>query len=285
MTDIIDYMRTASASDDAFMGRTHALSAVAVMLTLFAFYPQWYLRLSNGDKSIITLLMFCLVTAGGALLPDLDNTQSTAKSSMGIMGTGISAFMRATSPIIQTVLATPYDRKNMSDGVDAHRGFYHTFISGILIGGVFMFLCSSRFHIGILTGDYMAMLLMFISMDMAISAIIGSIWKSKTMTDMLVSMGITMLASIFIWQNMDHSNGYSIIGLALGLGWIIHIIGDMFTTQGVPALFPIPIKGKFWYDIRVLRIKAGGVIENIVFTPLFIIIIIVCILRMLGLLI
>jgi hypothetical protein len=45
----------------------------------------------------------------------------------------------------------------------------------------------------------------------------------------------------------------------------------------VPVLFPIPIKGHLWWHVRLLPIKAGGVIENFVFIPFFIIVILISI--------
>ena len=275
----ISYMRHQSQSDDAFMGRTHALSAIAAILALFSFMPTWYMKMAGGHNSTVLLVMFCLVSAGGALLPDLDNTQSTAKSTLGATGTLISSFMRATSPIIQNAIHTKYDKPTE----DAHRGFYHTIVCGLLFGGLFSFLCSKAisFTIASLTinGSIMALLLMFMSIDMAFSALLGELWKSKKAMDTLISLGFAFGISWLIWSNLPKGASYSLIGMALGVGWIIHILGDMFTTAGVPALFPIKIKGKFWYNIRFLKIEAGGIIENVLFTSFFVLVIVFCIFR------
>lgn len=275
--EAIDYVKEQSQSDDAFMGRTHALSAVALILLIFCWKPLMYVRLSGGSKSLVILAMFCLVSAGGALLPDLDNTQSTAKSSLGATGSLISSFMRATSPLIQNTLRTKYDKPTD----DAHRGFYHTILAGLLFGALFTFLCSPAiaFHIGsfVVNGKLVALILMFLSVDMALSAILGEMFSSKKGMDTVISLAFSFGLSWMIWSNLPNGASYTMIGLALGLGWIIHILGDMFTTAGVPALFPIKIKGKFWYNIRFLKIQAGGLIENFFFTPLFLIVIVVSI--------
>ena len=280
-------VRQTAGNDDAFMGRTHALSAVAVILAVFSFIPSLYMAMSGGDGGYAMLAMFCMVAAGGALLPDLDNTASTAKSSLGVFGTGISAFMRATSPPIQELISSKYDRRSTGHE-DAHRGFYHTFLSGIIVGALFAFLCSPiiSIKIGSLTvnGRLISLLLLFMSVDLAMSALLGEVWKAKRAMDSLVSIIVAFAISALIWYGMGEHGNYTMIGVGLGIGWIIHILGDMFTVSGAPALFPLKIRGKYWYDIRFLKIKAGGAMENMVFVPLFSLIIIICIVRMILLL-
>lgn len=265
-------------SDDAFMGRTHALSAVAVILAVFAFIPSLYDKLApNSNGSLIVLALIALTASGGALLPDLDNTNSSAESQLGIFGSMVSAFMRGTAPLIKTAVHTKYDK----DLDNPHRSFYHTALSAIIIGALFAFLCSPAisFKLGPVpfNGRMMALVLAFISTDLSLSTIIGSIWKSKKAVDTIVSLGMSFVVAWFLLYSMPSGISYTIVGVSLGVGYFIHILGDCFTTSGVPVLFPFKIRGKFWYDIRFLKIKAGGVVENFVFVPLFILIIIISI--------
>lgn len=53
------------------------------------------------------------------------------------------------------------------------------------------------------------------------------------------------------------------------IGFVSHLIMDSFTRDGVPWLFPIPIK---WGvpPFRALRIKTGGMIEKSIVFPLLI---------------
>ena len=65
--------------DAAFMGHTHVLSALGVVLTYFAF--------THGLRtSVAVIALFTLNVAGASLANDLDNTASTSKSSLGIIG-------------------------------------------------------------------------------------------------------------------------------------------------------------------------------------------------------
>lgn len=53
---------------------------------------------------------------------------------------------------------------------------------------------------------------------------------------------------------------------ALMIGYISHLIVDSFTTQGIPLLFPIPIRVGFPPN-KHLRIKTGGIFEKILIFP------------------
>jgi membrane-bound metal-dependent hydrolase YbcI (DUF457 family) len=268
-------------SEDGFMGMTHALSAVALLSVVLAFKEQWITSVA-GNASTPYLILLFLVVVGGALMPDLDNTKSSAKSALGFIGSGISWFMRKTAPIIQGLLHTRYDK----DTENAHRGFYHTALSAVLFGLLGMFLCSNTIDIPItssfhINGLLFAIILAFIGVHIALSTLGKPILKPlKSSAGILGFIIPTVLSAVVIGVltfQLPTSTDYSKIGLAFGVGWMIHIIGDMFTTQGVPVLFPIPIKGHLWWHVRLLPIKAGGVIENFVFIPFFIIVILISI--------
>lgn len=63
------------------------------------------------------------------------------------------------------------------------------------------------------------------------------------------------------------------IGLAAGIGCFTHCLGDSITRAGCPWLFPLPIAGETWYEIRppsFLRFRAGGPFEHAVMFPLLV---------------
>lgn len=57
-----------------------------------------------------------------------------------------------------------------------------------------------------------------------------------------------------------------IIWDAFMIGFISHLVMDTLTTEGVPWLFPIPIKFGI-PPIKALRIKTGGLVERFVVFP------------------
>lgn len=63
----------------------------------------------------------------------------------------------------------------------------------------------------------------------------------------------------------------NVVWWAFMIGFVSHIIMDMFTREGVPLLFPIPINFGF-PPLRFLRLQTGGVIEKSFIFPALLII-------------
>lgn len=69
---------------------------------------------------------------------------------------------------------------------------------------------------------------------------------------------------------MPPAHGYPWLGMAVGVGAVMHCLGDAITKAGVPFVWPIPIRGKRWWDITLpgfLSIRAGGMFEYTVLMP------------------
>lgn len=280
-------MRATLASESGFSGVTHALSAVAIILAAFTWRPAWYDVLFH-TRSLWVLALMLLVATGGALMPDLDNTKSSAKSALGFIGDGLSAFMRMTAPMIQSVFHTKYDK----DYGNAHRGFYHYGITAVGAGALFYWLCSMR-RVGVVagfavSGATVAIVLAFVAVHIALSVLIKPIlWKMRSgagalgdVIPLLVSVGVVGV----IWHALPADANYALVGLAFGVGWFIHEIGDCFTTDGDPILAPLKIRGKMMYDVRFLPIASGGAVEKMVIAPLLIVVIIWSLFTLVGVL-
>ena len=62
------------------------------------------------------------------------------------------------------------------------------------------------------------------------------------------------------------------VGVAVGVGCFAHCLGDALTLSGCPFLFPLPIAGETWYELRpprFLRFRTGGRVESVLMFPLF----------------
>src|SRR5699024_2541199 len=63
------------------------------------------------------------------------------------------------------------------------------------------------------------------------------------------------------------------VGLAVGVGCLVHLAGDGITVSGIPALWPIPIGGKTWHDLHLLprgfRLHTGKRVESWLLYPAF----------------
>lgn len=75
-----------------------------------------------------------------------------------------------------------------------------------------------------------------------------------------VSKVLLNLASSVVLINMD------IVWWSFMIGFVSHLIMDSFTHDGVPWLFPLPIRFGF-PPIRFLRIKTGGILEKSIIFP------------------
>lgn len=58
----------------------------------------------------------------------------------------------------------------------------------------------------------------------------------------------------------------SVVLWAIMLGYLSHLVMDSLTPEGVPWLFPIPIRMGF-PPVRTFRIKTGGLLEKILIFP------------------
>ena len=68
------------------------------------------------------------------------------------------------------------------------------------------------------------------------------------------------------------------LGLAVGLGCLVHIAGDMLTISGCPLLWPVPLGGRRWRELttpRTVSFRTGGAVERYVVAP-------VCVVALLG---
>lgn len=62
------------------------------------------------------------------------------------------------------------------------------------------------------------------------------------------------------------------IGAAAALGCLTHDCGDALTIAGCPILWPLPIAGETWYELRLLgpfSFRAGAAVETRLLRPAF----------------
>lgn len=271
-----DKVRERSLSDKAFMGVTHATSALAVFLVIFTFFPTQFQRIFETE-SIWAIILACIVVVGFSLIPDLDNSTSTAKNTLGPIGEGISFLFRTTSAIIQTTIRTKRDDPDPNP----HRGFYHTIPSCILIGLIIYFGTSIGESItlpllGEITyGTVFAIVITWVSLQLTLASIGKSTLKNFKrkhgfLGELLITLG-SLLITFLVFANIPKEHGFWWLAISAGIGCLVHILGDLFTTAGVPIWFPFPHRGKLWWTTRLTKMKAGSWTEKMIVVPFFII--------------
>lgn len=271
------------------MGKTHALSALAFSLVLVAFFPKFMFGTVLKTTNLLVLIAAMFIISGYALWPDFDNSKSTAISTFGFIGEMISSLMRWFAVLIYSITRSKHDDPNPNP----HRGFWHTLISSIFLG-VILTTTSSITKIvklpiinkNVSIGFLFAVLWLYIGIKLAIAGLLGDLLKKIKNKGFIYILGFELFGIIFSVSVLLFAPGtlrYTWIGFAASLGYAIHLLGDCLTVAGAPILWPFKHKGKRWWNYRFLGFKAGGTVEQLIITPIFILVILLCIGRLIYL--
>ena len=178
------------------------------------------------------------VSAGFALLPDLDHPGACATKALGG-----SAHKLVHSLCRKAFYATALkrDRSSMAHLVRIHRDplhrtLTHTLLAALFVGGVAY--GAGRFPV---TAGVMASFGVFL------------LWPLYRRT-----IGMVMFAAAVAAMGAATLLTPWLLTLAAGGGYVSHIVADACTKAGVPALWPLRIQGKRWWNIRLL----GGIIAS-----------------------
>lgn len=205
------------------MGSTHALNGAvggALAAPLLGFGP-------------LMTAVSVVITAGAALVPDLDHQNSTATLAHGRVTKGLAEDFRDLSAFAWSRTRTTYDdlsAEHAHDRKGTHRYLTHTIIFSAGIG-IFL----------------------------------GTVANIPFMRWLIVGLMISFAMRGFfqMWPNRDLDawpvrtaagavGGYVIpispaaVGFLITVGCLIHIAADAMTKAGVPALWPIKVRGMYW---------------------------------------
>lgn len=270
--------------EKGFMGLTHSLSAIAFFLLLVAFFPNFIFNTILKSDNIIVLIGATIVIAGAALLPDFDNVKSTAISTLGPLGKLISKITRASAVAIYMLSRSSKDDPTP----DAHRGFWHTIVASIVVGIIVFLLSSIKVNVkdsflgqGNVTIYPFAIVWLIICYQLAIASLFADTFKKlkKDLFGYIFIFGSSIVFVIIILTFSPSDIAYSWIAILTSLGYLFHIFGDTLTVSGTPALWPIAHRGKRWWTYRLGGIHAGSSFEYKVVVPLFTMIIIFAIVK------
>ncbi|HYQ62545.1 metal-dependent hydrolase [Actinophytocola sp.] len=221
----------------------HALSGLAAGAALVA--------LAGGGTA--TAVLAGAVTAGAALLPDLDHPSAIASRYLGWLGEFVGEVLRSLSAATYRATRTPLDRG--SDG--EHRYLTHTLVFGIAAGAATGVTC--------VAGGWVAVLVVVaVSVALAVAAL-GDV----------VARGVTLAGGAWVAATPDPVAALDELGAAAGVavavGCWVHALGDALTESGVPLLWPVPIGGQRWRALRIpepIRFDVNGPGERWVAWPL-----------------
>jgi membrane-bound metal-dependent hydrolase YbcI (DUF457 family) len=233
------------------MGRSHALSGWCAGLALAP---------AIGLTRVAEMVPFAAATAGYALVPDLDHPGARASRLLGPITRIVSGAVRTFSGILYQVTKGPRDE----EGTGKHRHATHTIAAAALLGSLAAAAGSAGGRWAVLavalTGlvlaaDVLGDWLIALVIGAAAWSVAGSALPGETAAE-AVQAGLSQIGS---W-----------IGVAVAAGMFVHCLGDSLTRSGCPWLWPLPIRGETWYEIRLpraLRFRTGGWVENVVIAP------------------
>ncbi|WP_033291269.1 metal-dependent hydrolase [Amycolatopsis jejuensis] len=231
------------------MGRTHALTGWCAGLAVAP---------AAGVGTVHQAVIFAATTAGFALLPDLDHPGASASRLFGWLTGALSWVLRRISAAVYALTKGPRDEKVTG----THRHLSHTLLFAVGLGAATSAGCAAGGPWAVLGVLLLGLLLAVGALgDWLLLAYGGAaIWWYFTAPDDRVAQ----LADISGW-----------LGVAVAVGCFVHCLGDSLTESGCPFLFPLPIAGETWYEIRPpkpLRLHTGKKVETRLVFPVFVLV-------------
>ncbi|MBB4931884.1 membrane-bound metal-dependent hydrolase YbcI (DUF457 family) [Lipingzhangella halophila] len=201
-----------------------------------------------GDAGIVELATGAAVGAGAALLPDLDHPVSTATRSQGPASRTACSGLRALSGAVFQATRTRYDDGCEDDG-GQHRHLTHTLPACAAVGtGVW---AAASHWVG-------AAVALWLLVSLGLRGL-GQCLTGKDRRELsqwtTVSVGAGLAATVVM---VAAPPAPVVLGMVVGVGMVVHILGDWLTPQGVSLAWPLVHRGKRWWMFRSpVAFKAG----------------------------
>lgn len=212
-------------------GRTHATIG-ASLIPISAVVTG----MEISDAIVLTT-----VAAGFSLGPDIDHPSSTVSQAFPRF---VHQVAHGLSEVSIRLIRTKSDQMHMSNATKrridpAHRALTHTLIFSSVIGGITYACAQTAIGVAILS---------FLSVIVC-RGLIGKKKNKKRLRLYRLGIGVAAgVGAVAFFSSIPAEQ----IALAACLGWISHIIADCCTRAGVPVLWPLKIKGRRWWRLRLL---------------------------------
>ncbi|AGF73454.1 metal-dependent hydrolase [Corynebacterium halotolerans] len=234
------------------MGPTHSMSGAAVGLAVAQAIPEAWGGVSSPQEAFV----YAGIAAGAALLPDLDSPPATVSRSFGPLSQGLSHVVENTSQALVNLTRGRKDPRCRN----GHRTATHTLWFALLTGAGAWGLIGNF-------GKPAAMSLLFVFLGLAIRGLLPE-WSKKK--DWYVVTAASALVALLAWRLVPTTASAAVMGSAVAVGVLTHLLGDAITKQGIPLLAPlIPLGGRRWWKFRPpgpLRVTASGPADKLLLT-------------------
>jgi membrane-bound metal-dependent hydrolase YbcI (DUF457 family) len=244
------------------MGPSHALSGAAAWLA-----GSWALdHFAGYGQSPLAVAVGATVCAGGALLPDLDLSGKVTRNQGGAtVARTFGVFSLFIAEVIEKISLGVYTATRLSRDprrLNGHRTFTHTLPFAGLVGWGTTALCAGY-------GKWAVVGIIFVMAGLALRGLFDE-WAERA--GWLIVTLCSGLVAVLTAANLPGDRGYPLLGFAVGVGCVVHLLGDIITSAGVPILWPIPTGRRMWRMIGVpngLAVRVGGKTETIVLRTAF----------------
>lgn len=231
------------------MGPTHAMSGAAAG----AVVAVTTAHLTGQPVDASSTLVLTGVTAGAAVLPDLDHTSGTAARTLGPVSRLLALLINRTSSMIAEITGARARR------VGGHRTFTHTLLFAALTALV------TWWAVGL--GEQAVTVALFaVLVLLALHAVVRPVVRRWGSAGAVV---IALVLTLLVLREMPQMLSPVVLAKSVGVGCVVHCVGDAVTRSGVPLFAPfIPVDGDRWGSVhllpRPLRIRAAGFGDTVV---------------------
>jgi membrane-bound metal-dependent hydrolase YbcI (DUF457 family) len=237
------------------MGPSHALSGAAVWLggswalDFFADYQQSPLEIAVGTA----------VCAGAALLPDIDLSGRVITGEGG--ATVAKTFGRVSlfvAEVVEKASLAVYTLTRMRDDPDrdnGHRTLTHTLPFAAAMGALTTWACTAG-------GRWAVIGVLFLMLGLALRGLFHTV--AEKLGWILITL-LSAAAAYGTWLYLPPDRGYPLLGIAVGVGCVVHLFGDFITRAGVPIFWPLPTGRRLWRMVGLpdaVALKVGGPVET-----------------------
>lgn len=207
------------------MGVSHALTGALAWSALQVVNPQ----------PTPVLVAGLAVTAGAALLPDLDHHGSTATRCLGPLTKILGRVIQAVS--------------------GGHRRGTHSLLGCTVLALAVQMAVQARPGV---VGAVATMVLLAVILASVVRLVPLAAFRRGWWDEAVAVLAAGVLAW---WPGLD----LTALGPAVLVGTLVHALGDAITRQGIPFWWPISKK-----NYRLARLKAGGWTETWILRPAFV---------------
>jgi len=261
----------ASLTIGSMMGKSHALSGSVGWLAGCA-----VLNLAGHPPRPLPVVAGAIVSAGFALLPDIDHPSSTVARTLGPLTRLVSRIVSGLSAGFGRATCDHCDRR---PGQGGHRLVTHTIpfalavtalwalagqawgaVASIVVVGLATWLAT---HTGLTTNT---------RAEIVDALIPGRVRgrRARRFTAVIGSVIAGAAGAFAVLFLAEPGASWWWVGIAAGWGTLAHSVGDSLTHWGSPLLWPARVRGCTWRTVgppRWMRFRAGGPVERWLVAP------------------